>query len=370
MKSLDDRAQRAGAIDELRGLAILLVVVYHAGPLAWRLVDYAPDGWMRWPAHVSLLDVLAAPFLHFGFVGVHCFFVLSGFCIHLRAARTGEQPALRGYFLRRFWRIYPPYWIALALFVVWPYALARLGVTSTQGTATATDVALHTTMLHTLAPATFFSINPAFWSLATEEQFYLAYPLIARLLLGRVGARRVVLAALALSLVWRGVALALVPTTVDHFMDWRVLVHGLFVPRWFDWLLGCWIADAWARNPGLLQRNKARLALAALGLLLAGAACRVHIAVDKLLSDILFSSAFAALTAAALGNLFNGIPVAVRSLFSAVGRRAYAIYLVHQPILDLPKLGVALRLALAGVASFVFGRAVEKPFEERARRVR
>src|SRR5262249_40945938 len=111
-------SRRSGAIDALRGVAILLVVAYHAGPLEFRMPSYRDDGWLALP---SLgWRWLAVPVFHCGFPGVPLFFVLSGFCIHLRAARTragaAARPRLRDFFLRRFWRIYPPYWIALALF--------------------------------------------------------------------------------------------------------------------------------------------------------------------------------------------------------------------------------------------------------------
>jgi peptidoglycan/LPS O-acetylase OafA/YrhL len=361
-----DGAARFDAIDALRGLAITLVIVYHAGPLSWRLAPYRSDGWLAWPS----LGVkwLLVPFFHFGFAGVHAFFVLSGFCIHLRAARRKAAGAtvtldLPSYALRRFWRIYPPYWIAL-------FAFGLLVPLVAGGRPDAGDLALHAGMLHTLNERSFFSINPAFWSLATEEQFYLAYPLVMALL-SRWGMRRVLLASLALSLAWRGAALALLPPTVANFMAWRVLVHGLFLPRWFEWLLGCWLAEL-AAAPSRPLEGKARLlAWTATGLLLLAMLTRIHVAADKLLSDGLFAGGFAAVTGAVLAARPARAKI-VRTFvlfLRAMGRRAYGLYLVHQPILDWAALPRLAALPLAGAAGWLFSRVFERPFEKRSQAV-
>jgi peptidoglycan/LPS O-acetylase OafA/YrhL len=348
-------SKREGGIDALRGVAIALVLVYHAGPLAWRLPTYEANGWLSLPAFGW--KWLLGPFWHFGFTGVHAFFVLSGFCIHLRAARHPEPLDLRSYALRRFWRIYPPYWIALFAFGV-------------LGKASLGDLALHAGMLHTLNERSFFSINPAFWSLATEEQFYLAYPLVLGLL-PRLGIRRVLAASLALSLAWRMAVLSLVPPTVDNFMAWRVLVHGLFLPRWFDWLLGCWLAEL-SCAPGQPLRGRARpLALAGGALLLLAMATRLHVVADKLLSDVLFSSGYAAITGAILGARPARLKIARTFVLflQALGRRAYGLYLVHQPLLDWGRLATAVRLPLAVAAGWTFSLVCERPFEKRSQRV-
>ncbi len=363
------------AIDALRGVAILLVLVYHAGANAWRLPPWRADGWLSVEALRALgAKWLLVPPLHFGFVGVHCFFVLSGFCIHLRAAHARADgrpplPSLRAFFLRRFWRIYPPYWIALALFGLGVPLAARLAGHAAEPAAPS-DLALHATMLHTLRDRTIFSINPAFWSLATEEQFYLAYPLVLPLL-ARFGVRRVLAASLALSLAWRAAALAVLPPTVDHFLEWRVLVHALFLPRWYEWLLGCALAEAAAapRNP--LDGRARPLALAGALLLVAGMATRAHVALDKLLADALFSTGFACLTGAALvaRPSANRARAAVAGALAAVGRRAYGLYLVHQPILDWERISVVVRAVAAPLAGWLFSSVAERPFERRSQRV-
>jgi peptidoglycan/LPS O-acetylase OafA/YrhL len=83
-------AGRIGVLDELKGVAIALIILYHAG------------GVLVWP-----------DYLH-GEVGVDIFVILSG--IGLTLSTTVEGPGR--FLLRRFWRIYPAYWIALAACIV------------------------------------------------------------------------------------------------------------------------------------------------------------------------------------------------------------------------------------------------------------
>jgi peptidoglycan/LPS O-acetylase OafA/YrhL len=50
-----------------------------------------------------------------GWVGVPIFFTVSGFCIHLSYQRSREN-GFKRFFTRRFFRIYPPYLLAVLFF--------------------------------------------------------------------------------------------------------------------------------------------------------------------------------------------------------------------------------------------------------------
>src|SRR5262249_33963102 len=117
-----------------------------------------------------------------GRFGVWLFFVISGFCIHLRWASQyrPNHPAPQLNFLafwkRRFIRLYPPYLLALTLYVVFLVSegfdfsgpnLARVG--------------LHVVLLDNFDLRTVDSINGVFWTLAVEEQLYLAYFVLLKL---------------------------------------------------------------------------------------------------------------------------------------------------------------------------------------------
>ena len=369
---------RDRGIDALRGVAILLVIAYHAGPLAFRLPPLGPDGWLVLPRLGAAW--LAVPLLHFGFAGVHLFFVLSGFCIHASChlgrdfapAAPGQRERARRYAYRRLMRIAPPYYLALVAFA-WVVPAVSAALARPAAPAAAWDVGVHALFAHGLSPRTIFSINPAFWSLATEMQFYAVYPLVAWA--GwRFGLARVLLAALLLSLAFRAAVLSLVPPTLDHFMLYRVWVHGFFVPRWFEWILGCWLAEAAAGRVAGARLPEARpAALLGAAFLLLAMATRVHVVIDKLFADALFSLGFALIAAAVLGReraLAAAGRVAGRPTraLAAIGRRSYGTYLVHQPILDSDWLPLVPRLLLTAAAGGLFSRFAERPFERWARR--
>jgi peptidoglycan/LPS O-acetylase OafA/YrhL len=161
---------RLRSIDALRGIAALGVVFYHAverGP------NVLPNNLFDYP--VRALQFISS----FGFIGVYLFFVISGFCIHLQWAKsraTGVEPDVRfgPFWKRRLRRLYPPYVIALGLFLLVAHSYGELNFTH----FFFYDIVMHLLMLHNLDSQTCYTINGVFWTLAIEEQLYLAYFLL------------------------------------------------------------------------------------------------------------------------------------------------------------------------------------------------
>ena len=137
------------ALDGLRGLAVLAVMLFHA--------------------HV--------PFSRGGFLGVDVFFVLSGFLITSQLLREIEQHgkvSWPSFFKRRLVRLQP----ALMLLLL-AYAIAwASGLIPTSGVTTARDIV--TVLLAWAHWARAFDWHPPdylghTWSLGIEEQFYLLW---------------------------------------------------------------------------------------------------------------------------------------------------------------------------------------------------
>ncbi len=96
-----------------RAVAVLLVVLYHAG------LFIAPR------YHLTPLGGLFGT----GFAGVFLFFAVSGFIILTAHARDVGRPARLGrYLARRIIRIYPFYWIVLMVWGGWRIFTGRLGL--------------------------------------------------------------------------------------------------------------------------------------------------------------------------------------------------------------------------------------------------
>ena len=105
---------RLRGIDALRGIAALGVVFYHAVEQGEK---FLPHNFLQYPVRAA--QTLSS----FGYISVFLFFVISGFCIHLQWAKAqaaGVEPEIRfgAFWKRRLRRLYPPYIIALLLFLL------------------------------------------------------------------------------------------------------------------------------------------------------------------------------------------------------------------------------------------------------------
>jgi peptidoglycan/LPS O-acetylase OafA/YrhL len=105
------RSPRYRTLDHWRGIACLLVVLFHSSAVAYMSMEAAGNT----PASDGLSGLLLT-ITRIGWVGVPFFFVISGYAISatVDASRRGRGGPT-GYLRRRIRRIYPPYWAMIAL---------------------------------------------------------------------------------------------------------------------------------------------------------------------------------------------------------------------------------------------------------------
>ncbi|MEI6746334.1 MAG: acyltransferase family protein [Methylococcaceae bacterium] len=197
-------------IDGLRAIAILLVVIFHAYP----------------------------KFLRGGFIGVDIFFVISGYLITSIILKQQSQNnfSLLDFYSRRIKRIFPSLIVVLtfALVAGWYILLENeyelLGKHIAAGSVYISNFVLQ-------SESGYFDIDSELkpllhlWSLAIEEQFYLAFPLL--LILGgrfRVNPLVIIATCLGVSFLLNVIQIDDKPTEVFFFPTsraWELLVGSL-----------------------------------------------------------------------------------------------------------------------------------------------
>jgi exopolysaccharide production protein ExoZ len=299
---------RYGLLDVSRLIAAIMVVIFHASFFTGHKV--------------------ASGALIFGYHGVDYFFVLSGFVILTAHRRDlGRPDRLPNYALRRFLRVFPPYWLALGI------AVCLIPITGAIKPLTA-SLLVQDFFLIPQGVHDFPYVTPA-WTLHYELLFYVAFcwlivlrPLLGVSLFAAWGIAAVVLERPGVSMTFP-MSFVFNPIIV-MFLSGMVaaLLHGRLSPR-------------------------AGLVIAALS-----GAWFIGYAVGRALENWLawcpYYIAFgipAAFIVAGLAAFENG-----RGSFSSpktefLGSLSYSTYLVHVPVMTLalvllPKLPAALLCAL------------------------
>lgn len=248
-KLLGERSPRLTSVDALRGIAALAVVFAHLprdhqGHIDGTFLSFLP--------------------LDFGTLGVPVFLVISGFCIHLAVARRALAGGKTGvdwatFWKRRFYRLYPPYLAAIAFSLLAYFLVSSYGQMPPAKRITSpwTDIASHLLLVHNLLPNFAESLfNPAFWTLALEEQLYAMFALLL-VMRRRVSIVTILWTSLAVAVVWRWGMVITQFAIVRQFgidRDAQVITIGSLpsigawslwpFAYWFLWVLGAVAAEA------------------------------------------------------------------------------------------------------------------------------
>ena len=334
-------------IDALRGIAAFAVVLFH-------LVG----GMRAYVASPTAIGLLPA----FGYSGVFLFFVISGFCIHLRWTKrkvAGDSgPAINfGAFWKRRWnRLYPAYLATLGLYSAWKYFQGEL----IAGWFSLYDLISHFLMLHNLDGRTVYSFNGVLWTLAIEEQLYLLYfALLA--IRKRFGWITTLAVCFGMRFVWFALCYVVRPY---HDLPFN---EGAFA-SWWIWALGALAVESYyglTKLPGWTSS----LFLAISSLLIAGSLNFGMFALEN---------NYFARTAVLFEPLFWGFGffVLINRVMQREGKRnspliqgaafvglfSYSLYLTHEFVLSIGTFPALLLIALSLMFAYLFFLMFERPF--------
>lgn len=324
--------KRIESIDGLRGIAMLMVLLYHVH--AWLPGLAALPSWYLFP--ISL-----------GFSGVDLFFVLSGFSLYYAWMRQEQQTKsvhIRKYYWRRFWRIYPPYIIAFFIPLIpemWSAPLSAIK-----------EAIWHILLIHNYSETYFYGVNGPLWSIAVEAQFYVLFPIIV-LLIKKWGLAPVVVAGIVIGLLYRtGVYLYFDDLTYRQVP--KPYLQGFWLARIPNFLLGILLAFKWVNLPESGKDNSKQGVLILFSGILTLAGTWIVIFYFRhssmIIRELGFAAGYALIVYGALKGALQSILTSRWLLFT--GKISYSFYLTHAPVILL--LGYYARTT-AGDISVVAG---------------
>jgi peptidoglycan/LPS O-acetylase OafA/YrhL len=149
---------RMRSYDMLRGIAISGVVIFHT------FIIFDP--------HIKIISAVAG----LGVYGVQLFFIVSSLTMCLMwQRRSGEDQPILKFYIRRFFRIAPPFWLAM---------IGYLFLNGTGSSPSSPDgiglrhIAVTSIFLHGFWPDTINNVVPGGWSIAVEMTFYTVFPFL------------------------------------------------------------------------------------------------------------------------------------------------------------------------------------------------
>jgi peptidoglycan/LPS O-acetylase OafA/YrhL len=296
-----------------------------------------------------------------GWVAVSLFFILSGFILAYTYldAQGSSRLDRRSFWVARFARIYPAYFLALLLSM--PHFLNSLFETKPLPSALVHAVVgtvAATGLVQSWSAATAYLINSPGWSLSDEAFFYLLFPFlgvaIARL------SRRWLLATIGLLY-----AAYLIPPAAFWLLrlpwdPWATVTYVNPLLRLPEFLIGVAAGILFLRRePSSVDPGKslALTVVAGLGIVAVMAAAQPLTSLLAIQGTILHNVLLTPLFVAIIYFLAHGQGPIVRFLSLPVivllGEASYALYILQQPVLDWGKT-IATRLDIVDPQSSVF----------------
>jgi len=354
----------------VRGLAAVWVLAFHG----WQFSN-GPSLVLPLPGFA--LDF--TPLFKCGYFGVDLFFVLSGFLLsmpfHRAALERRPRPSLKHFWIHRCRRVLPAYWLQLLILTA---VFAYLGQF---GRITPQILAAHVALVQNIVPWLVPLLNPVYWSMPVEWDFYVVLPMLA-LLVARCRWPLALLLALAFVFAFRVLCYrSLTDTTIASVIGYGdVQQLPARLDQFFAGICAAWITVS---RPPSARAARAWL-LAGIGIIVAMAyiaAPRNDFLVNIDVPYLFFhhsitALAFGMLVLGAAGSSRIGTWLFANRPMTFLGIVSYSLYLWHYPILQVAQfagatngvhapawimvLGIVVPAIL--LAAWLSYRYVERPF--------
>jgi peptidoglycan/LPS O-acetylase OafA/YrhL len=360
-----EHSVRYGALDGLRGIAALVVVIHHSLlTIAVLSLPYYVNGAGNEPGTLPWLLIYTP--LHIAWEGtgaVFVFFVLSGFVLTLPVVGGGYDWV--SYYPQRLLRLYLPVWGAVILAVVLMFIVPRTADVSSAWLSLHPDrfVTIHLLQDLTLVPGAGWFASPL-WSLTWEVLFSLLLPVIVWLTLRLRRAHGVLLVVAILVSAVGGATGVLAVAYMPMFVVGVIIAMNRDAIR------------AWCARLG----TAAWIGIAVLAVL--GLTSGWLLAAFGIWNRVRGAATGVALVAAALFVIMALEWPGARRTFETrplrtLGRLSFSLYLVHEPIIvavafvfpNDPLVGIPVALVVVAIVTPLFFLGVERPAHRLAVRV-
>ncbi|MCD6047728.1 MAG: oatA [Gammaproteobacteria bacterium] len=314
-------------LDRLRAFAVLMTIFIHFSRIffPWNIHQGYTHG-------TTILNLIEN-----SWAGVDLFFVISGYIISkmivekidsLKGNTTELSQYIKGFYIRRFFRIYPVAWTIFALVLFCSIFFNHSGNFSTPENVIESGITIFTyTFNYYFGSGQYhgFTLSP-YWSLSVEEQFYLVFPFL--LIFIKSHRHRVLLLLGALILI----TFLIRPLSQDNIfytqnrcdgLIYGCLLYYLTIQPWFKALFSP------PTNNQKFGPYSVLILLFALGTITSvGFPNAAAIPLGCILSFCLVGIASIERKFISFGNIANKI-------LDYIGSRSYSLYLIHLPIFTL-----------------------------------
>lgn len=353
-------SNRYDYIDSLRGIAVLCVIMVHTGQY----------GSFNVP---NLVSKLAAE----GARGVQLFYLASSFTLFLSMKNriTKEINPIRNFFIRRFFRIAPMYYIAIIVYLIMYGFGPRYWLGDAQNISVF-NILSNIIFLHGFNPYWINSLVPGGWSIAVEMTFYCVLPF----LFSKIKTINHAINCFAFSIIIRSIFYQLLirinPTDSDYL--WGDYLFLYFPSQFPVFCLGIIMYFIVIEKQNSYDISNKTLFILSL-------CCLADLATDRgffLPHHIIFAFAFL-LFAVSVSKYKNKI--AINPFFCYLGKISFSMYLVHFGVLttltkinfiDYNENGIInfitrliITVIISGIISTISYNIIEQPFQNIGKKI-